>query len=102
MNKETIVTKKKAIVRYRRPKDESEFQTAKQCAESGLRMIEMAIVLSPENESAWSYKTNLLLERSKVAEMENNLEEKAEFIRQSAEAQRRTDEISRKNKEQNP
>jgi hypothetical protein len=41
-----------------------------------LEMVEMAIALAPENKSAWSYKANMLLELSKLAEMSGDRERK--------------------------
>jgi hypothetical protein len=72
-NKETEVRKNRAIIHYHKPKSEAEFQQAKSCVAKGLSEIEISINLSPENETAWSYKTNLLLEASKLAEMEGQL-----------------------------
>ena len=40
------------------------------CVKQGLAEAENAIKFDPNNESAWSYKTNLLLEASKLAEMD--------------------------------
>ena len=39
--------------------------------------IENAVKLDPTSEPAWSYKTNLLLEASKLAEMEGKMDQKA-------------------------
>jgi hypothetical protein len=82
---------------FTKPKDSAEFERARQCAVSGLQMVETAISLSPENESAWSYKTNLFLEMSKLAEMENQLDQKYEYQKQYEAAQQRTIELSKKN-----
>lgn len=68
-HKITTVTRNKAVVKYLKPKDEAEFEQAQLCANRGLEMVELAIALAPENVSAWSYKTNLLLELAKLAEM---------------------------------
>ena len=40
---------------------------------------ENAIKYDPNNESAWSYKTNLLLEASKLAEMDGKTDQKAQY-----------------------
>ena len=69
------------------------------CVTRGLEEIENAIKLNPNSEAAWSYKTNLLLESSKLAEMEGKTEEKAQLDKQRAEAQKRTDELSKINQE---
>jgi hypothetical protein len=48
----------------------------------------------PNNESAWSYKTNLLLEASKLAEMDGKTDVKAEYQKQYEVALKRTTELS--------
>src|SRR6185369_16291845 len=83
-------------VRYRRPKERVEFERAQECANHGLEMATMAIVLAPENESAWSYKTNILLELSKLAEMSGDLQQKRELQRQYEEALEETTKVSRR------
>src|SRR4029453_10044465 len=69
----------KATVSYKKPGDQKEFDTAQMCVKQGLMEVENAIKFDPNNESAWSYKTNLLLEAAKLAEMEGNTERKADF-----------------------
>jgi len=100
-NKVTTIdpVKNKATVSYKKPKDEKEFQTAKMCVMRGLEEIENAIKLDPNSEAAWSYKTNLLLEASKLAEMEGKMDEKAQLDKKREEAQKRTDELSKINQE---
>ena len=63
----------------------------------GLEEIESAVKLDPTSEPAWSYKTNLLLEASKLAEMEGKMDQKALLDKQEAEAQKRTNELSEAN-----
>ena len=100
-NKATTIdtTNNKATVSYKKPKDEKEFQNAKMCVTRGLEEIENAIKLDPNSEAAWSYKTNLLLEASKLAEMEGKMGEKAQLDKKREEAQKRTDELSKINQE---
>ena len=43
-----------------------EFERANECANRALEMADMAITLMPENESAWSYKTNILFGAGKI------------------------------------
>lgn len=84
----------RAYVRYRMPKERSEFERAKECANRGLEMANVAIGLTPESETAWSYKTNLLLELSKLAEMSGDVQQKREFQRQYKEALAETTRLS--------
>ena len=84
----------KATVSYKKPADPKDFETAKKCVAQGLAEAENAIKFDPNNESAWSYKTNLLLEASKLAEMDNQTEQKAQYQKEYEAALKRTTELS--------
>jgi tetratricopeptide (TPR) repeat protein len=95
-NKTTTIdpTNNKATVSYKKPKDQKEFDQAQMCVKQGLTEAENAIKYDPNNESAWSYKTNLLLEASKLAEMDNQADQKAQFQKEYEAALKRTTELS--------
>lgn len=93
----------KATVSYKKPQDQKDFDQAQMCVKRGLSEAENAIRFAPDNESAWSYKTNLLLEASKLAEMAGQSEQKAKFQEEYQVALKRTTELSelaRKRKEE--
>ncbi len=98
-NKTTTIdpASNKATVSYKKPKEEKDFQAAKMCVTRGLEEVENAIKQDPNSESAWSYKTNLLLEASKLAEMDGKPDQKAQLDKQREIAQKRTDELSKIN-----
>ena len=95
-NKVTTIdpTNNRATVSYKKPKDQKEFDSAQMCVKQGLAEAESAIKFDPNNESAWSYKTNLLLEASKLAEMDGKTDVKAEYQKQYEAALKRTTELS--------
>jgi tetratricopeptide (TPR) repeat protein len=95
-NKTTTVdpTSNKATIAYKKPKDQKEFDTAQKCVKQGLSEAENAIKYDPNNESAWSYKTNLLLEAAKLAEMDGQAEQKAQYQKDYEAALKRTTELS--------
>ncbi len=93
-SKFVTLARRKATVYYQKPKDPAEFEKAQQCAAEGLEFIEAAITLAPESETACSYKTNLLIEMSKLAEMDHQPLLKAEYDRQMSEAESKTRELS--------
>lgn len=95
-NKVTTVNGNKARISYKMPKERVEFERAKECAERGLEMADMAITLTPENESAWAYKTNILLELAKLAEMSGDVQHKTELLRQYDEALKQTTKFSKR------
>ena len=95
-NKTTTVDKSnnKATVSYTKPKDQKDFDSAQMCVKQGLVEAENAIKYDPNNESAWSYKTNLLLEASKLAEMDGKADQKAQYQKDYEAALKRTTELS--------
>ena len=93
--KNTTVHQKRANVRYRMPNDRSEFHKATECANRALDMVNMAITLTPENESAWAYKTNIVLELSKLAEMAGDVQQKQNLLRQYEEALNETTRLTK-------
>ncbi|HKO97583.1 MAG TPA: hypothetical protein VJU86_11350 [Pyrinomonadaceae bacterium] len=103
----TLETGNRAKVSYKKPTDPKDFTTAQACVKRGLEEVENAIKLDPNSEAAWSYKTNLLLEASKLAEMDGKMDVKTELDKQrdiaekrtrvlSEEAQKRKDEEAKK------
>jgi tetratricopeptide (TPR) repeat protein len=84
----------KATVSYQKPKDQKDFNQAQMCVKQGLAEAENAIKYDPNNESAWSYKTNLLLEAAKLAEMDGQTEQKAQYQKDYEAALKRTTELS--------
>lgn len=87
-------TTNKATVSYKKPKEQKEFDQAQMCVKQGLVEAESAIKFDPNNESAWSYKTNLLLEASKLAEMDDKPDQKAQYQKDYEAALKRTTELS--------
>ena len=81
--------------RYRMPKERVEFERAKECADHALELVNMAIALTPEDVSSWSYKTNILLELEKLAEMSGDVRLKRELHRQHEEALSETTKLSK-------
>jgi tetratricopeptide (TPR) repeat protein len=96
-NKITTASEGRATVSYRKP-NQKDFDTARMCVQRGLEEVESAIKFDPNSESAWSYKTNLLLEAAKLAEMEGRTDRKAELDKQREAAQKRTTQLSEANK----
>ena len=95
-NKTTTIdqSNNKATTSYKKPKDQKDFDQAQMCVKQGLTEAENAIRFDPNNESAWSYKTNLLLEASKLAEMDGQTEQKAQYQKDYEVALKRTTELS--------
>jgi hypothetical protein len=76
--------------------EKAETGKAAACVAQGLDYVNQAITLDGENESAWSYKSNLLREAAKLAGFANNETLKASYQRQADEADKRATEVSAK------
>jgi hypothetical protein len=74
---------KPAGITYKKPKDQKDFDKIQRCVTRGLEEAETAIKFNPNNESAWSYKTNLLLEAAKLADMDGKADQKAQYQKQA-------------------
>src|SRR6266853_2453195 len=67
--KQTATEGGSAKVTYKKPKEQKDFDKIQRCVVQGLQEAETAIKFDSNNESAWSYKTNLLIEAARIAEM---------------------------------
>ena len=85
-NKTTVQNPDKTLVQYKMPADQGDFLRARQCISEGLQLAEQAVSLAPKYTNAWSYKANLLREAAKLAEMEGDAGQQAEYMRQYEEA----------------
>ena len=85
-NKKAAQTPAGAATVYTAPADQGDLIRARQCMADGMQLVEQAVGLDPKNQNALSYKANLLREASKLAEMEGDAAQKAEYDRQLKEA----------------
>lgn len=81
-------------VTYKKPKEQKDFDKIQRCVVQGLQEAETSIKFDPNNESAWSYKTNLLLEAYRIADMNGEADKKAQFQRQADVARQRATALS--------
>ena len=81
-------------VTYKKPKEQKDFDKIQRCVVQGLQEAETAIKLDPNNESAWVYKTNLLIEAARIADMNGEADKKAQFQRQADTARQKATALS--------
>jgi tetratricopeptide (TPR) repeat protein len=101
-NKTTENQPNRILIKYRKPANQADFDKAQQCTTEGLRLAEQATSLDPNNPNAWSYKANLLREKSKLAEMAGDAAAKTDLDKQydaALETQKRLSEEATKRKE---
>jgi len=80
-------------VNYQKPKDPKDFDKIQQCVTRGLEEAETSIKYDPNNEKAWSYKTNLLVEAAKIATMNSEADKSAQYEKQAEVARKRDAEL---------
>jgi hypothetical protein len=101
-NKSTENRPDKILIHYKKPANQADFDRAQQCTTEGLKLAEQAASLDPNNPNAWSYKANLLREKSKLAEMAGDATAKGDFDKQyeaALETQKRLSAEATKRKE---
>ncbi len=84
--KKTVTKDGKQVFEFLKPANAADFDKLKQCADEGLQLASKATELDPNSDSAWSYKTSLLIQKMRVAEMEGNKEQQEQFKKESDEA----------------
>lgn len=97
-NQKTVEKDGRTVIQWVKPTNTEDYDKANMCVTRGLETVETALKLDPNNEKAWGYKTNLLLEKVKLSEMEGKPEDKAMYAKQADEAQKRTTELSEQKK----
>ena len=96
-NQSKTLVNNKMTIAYKKPANQKDFDTAQACMKRGLEEVDNAIKLDPNSEPAWSYKTNLLIEAVRLAEMDGKTDQKAQLEKQREEAQKRTTELNQIN-----
>jgi hypothetical protein len=76
----------KQVFQFVKPANPADFETLKKCADEGLALANKAVELDDSSDSAWSYKTSLLIQKMRVAEMEGNTAEKDSYKKQAEQA----------------
>ena len=102
-NQTKTLVNNKLTIAYKKPQNQKDFDQAQACMKRGLEEVENAVKLDPNSEPAWSYKTNLLIEAVRLAEMDGKTDQKAQLEKQREEAQKRTtqlNQINQKKKEE--
>ncbi|HQU84913.1 MAG TPA: hypothetical protein PKY59_17370 [Pyrinomonadaceae bacterium] len=92
--KKTITKDGKQVFQFVKPENTADFDTLKKCADEGLALASKAVELDPNSDSAWSYKTSLLVQKMRVAEMEGNKEQEEQFKKESDTAKARFTELA--------
>lgn len=92
--KQTVEKEGVAEYKFVKPEDEATFNKLKQCTEQGLQYANKAVELDPNSDSAWSYKASLLVQKMRIAEMEDNTEQQEQLKAQANEAKEKFTQLA--------
>ncbi|MDQ6788242.1 MAG: hypothetical protein M3033_15665 [Acidobacteriota bacterium] len=92
--KKTITKGKTSEFQFTKPSDPKQFEQLKQCIATGTDLIDKAVQLDPNSDSAWSYKANFLIQQMRVAEMEGKNDQKESFKKQADEAKEKFTQLA--------
>lgn len=101
--KKTVIKDGKATYTFSKPENAADIETLKGCINKGTDLVNKALELDKNNESVWSYKTSLLVQSMRLAEMEGRMPDKDRFKAEADTAKAeftRLAEISRKKREE--
>jgi tetratricopeptide (TPR) repeat protein len=97
--KKTVTKDGKQVFAFSKPENPADFETLKQCVQRGTDLINKALELDQSSDSVWSYKTSLLNQNMRLAEMENRTADKDRFKAEYDQAKERFTELAKIKKE---
>ena len=97
--KKTVTKDGKSVFSFTKPENPAEFETLKQCIQRGTDLINKALELDQTSDSIWSYKTSLLNQNMRLAEMENRMPDRDRFKAEYDQSKEKFTELARAKKE---
>lgn len=101
--KKTVIKDGKATYTFSKPENPADIETLRSCIQKGTDLIDKSIALDRSSDSAWSYKTSLLTQSMRLAEIEGRTADKDKFKAEADTAKAeftRLAEISRKKRDE--
>lgn len=97
--KKTITKDGKSVFEFSKPQDPATFETFKKCVQEGSDLANRAEKLNTNSDAVWSYKANMLIQQSRLAEMEGNKQQQDALKAESDKAKARFTELAKLKKE---
>ncbi len=99
--KKTVTKDGKSVFEFTKPQDPATFENFKKCIQEGTDIVNRAEKLDTDSDAVWSYKANLLVQQTRLAEMEGNKQQQEALKAESEKAKARFTELAaiRKQKE---
>ena len=92
--KKTVTKDGKPTFEFTKPQDPATFETFKKCIQEGTGLIDRAEKLDTNSDAVWSYKANMLIQQSRLAEMEGNKAQLDSLKAEADKAKARFSELS--------
>lgn len=96
--KKTVQKDGKPAFTFSKPNAE-DYDKLKVCIQRGTDLIDKALALDQTSDSIWSYKTSLLIQAMRLAEMDNRPADKDKFKAAADEAKAKFSELAKSRKE---
>ena len=97
--KKTVTKDGKQVFIFNKPQDPANFETFKKCVAEGVDLANRAEKLNTNSDAVWSYKANMLIQQSRLAEMEGNKQQQEALKAESDKAKVRFTELSKAKKD---
>ncbi|MGI8469006.1 MAG: hypothetical protein ACR2N3_11210 [Pyrinomonadaceae bacterium] len=97
--KKTVQKDGKPVFVFSKPAKPEDYQTLTRCIQRGTDLIDKALALDSTSDSIWSYKTSLLIQSMRLAEMDNRTADKDKFKAQADEAKAKFSDLAKARKE---
>lgn len=92
--KKTVTKDGKQVFEFTKPQDPATFETFKKCVQEGSELADRAEKLNTNSDAVWSYKANMLVQQSRLAEMEGNAQLKESTKAEADKAKARFTELA--------
>lgn len=96
--KKTVTKDGKQIFEFSKPQDPATFQTFGGCVQEGSELIDRAVKLDNNSDAVWSYKANMLVQQSRLAEMNGNAQQKEAYRAEADKAKEKFTELAQARK----
>lgn len=92
--KKTVKKDGKDVFQFNKPADPTTYANFQKCVQEGADLSNRAVKLDPNSDAVWSYQTNMLVQQSRLAEMEGNIQQKDAFRDEADKAKARFTELN--------
>lgn len=97
--KKTVQKDGKPAFTFSKPTKPEDYDNLKNCIQRGTDLIDQALALDPTSDSIWSYKTSLLIQSMRLAEIDNRPADKDKFKAEAEEAKAKFSDLAKARKE---